>query len=190
MMLGRVVNRSITTNKDGNKNVLLLEVEITDPDDVQSIELFRQSGEDYNPPNDSRVIVLDLGDAYKVAVACDDGFEPEVDPGERELYAIDSSGDKSTFVKFNSDGTLNLNGLNDTAVRFSDLKIVLDEIVSAFNSLVANFNSHVHSGVTTGLGNTAIIFTPPETTISPDTNSFEVSEVPVRADGEPLPTRP
>jgi hypothetical protein len=89
---GRVVGRAITKNKDGTKKVLLMQVEITDPDDIQSVELMNHTGEESNPVVNSRSVILKIGDAWKIAVATDDLIEPITDPGEKRLYSTDENG--------------------------------------------------------------------------------------------------
>jgi len=134
--IGRITGRTVAKNRDGEKNVLILQVEITDPDDVQEVELFRQAGEDYNPPNDSRVIIADLGPAWRVGIAVDDGIEPSMGEGERKIYSIDSGAIKA-FINLLADGVIEINGNTDFAARFNELK-------SGFDELRDDFNGHVH----------------------------------------------
>jgi hypothetical protein len=117
----RVLQSALKKNRDGETLVRMLQVELSDPDDKQWVELFTQSGEDYNPPNDSTVIVVEAGDAWKIAIATDDGIAPSVDQGERELYSIDATGLlKKVTIKLlkngdleigNGIGTITMNGI-------------------------------------------------------------------------------
>jgi len=130
--IGKITGQSVEKNRDGDKPVRMLQVEITDPDDLQQVELFRQSGEDYNPPSGSRVIVLNLGRAFRVGVAVDDRIEPSMGEGERKVYSIDS-GSVSAFINLLSGGDLELNGNADFAARFNELKAGFDELRSDYN---------------------------------------------------------
>lgn len=106
MKLGRVISSEIGTNRDGEENVLLLQVEMSDPDDIQTVEYMQAAGVDYRPPPDTTVIVLGLGTAWQIAIAADDGIEPESAEGETEIYAVDPiTGLKAGRVKCNTDGT-------------------------------------------------------------------------------------
>jgi len=180
MQLGKVVGREIVENKDGTDKVMLLQVEITDPDDVQNVELFRQSGEDYNPRDDARVMIVDLGEALKIAIACDDGIEPSVDPGERELYSIDSTGAKSAYCRFNDDGTVTLNGEGDNAVRFAPLEDAINELKTKLNDLITAYNAHTHlvaGALGGGPGLTSDAPLAPATPSAPDTAPIKIDEV-------------
>lgn len=139
---GRVTGREIKTNMDGQTAKMILQVEITDPEDIQTIELMRQAGEDTNPPNDSRVIILSVG-SYRVAVASDDGIVPTMGAGEKKLYST-SAGSIAAFLNFLSTGIIEINGNDDFAVAFNDLKTEIDQLVSDYNS-----HTHVETGGTT-----------------------------------------
>lgn len=135
MQIGRVASGEIRTNRDGEGKVLLLTVEISEPDDLQTVELITQAGENYNPPEDSTVIVIELGEAWKAAIACDDGIEPTaLEEGERELYSSDGGVKKAiaTF-KQNGDIELNINEYEDFAVRFSKLEEAFNDLQTAWN---------------------------------------------------------
>lgn len=134
--IGRVTGREIKTNMDGQTAKLLLQVELTDPEDIQTIELVRQAGEDTNPPDDSRVIVLDVG-SFKVAVASDDGIVPTMGEGEKKIYST-AAGLRKAFINFLSTDIVEINGTGDFAVRFNELK-------DGFDQLVSDFNAHVHT---------------------------------------------
>ena len=97
-MIGRVTGAEVLPNKDGLTPVLMLQVEITDPDDVQSIELLRSAGVDSNPLNDCKVFIGQVGEAYKLVIANDDGILPTAEPGEYEIYS--AVGAPPAAVKF------------------------------------------------------------------------------------------
>lgn len=101
--IGKVTGTSITKNKDGDRNVLMLQVELTDSDDIQSVQFMSQSGEDTNPVIDSMVTVINISESFKVAIASDDGITPYVDQGEKEFYSS-VSGTKKAILKLKADG--------------------------------------------------------------------------------------
>ena len=107
MILGKVTNREITENRESDRNVLLLQVELTSERDVQDVELFSDAGEDTSPHDGDFVLVFSLADAYQIAVGVDDGIEPEVDEGEKEIYSYAAhGGPKKAKTKWNSDGEI------------------------------------------------------------------------------------
>ncbi len=140
MRVGTVTGSEVKKNLDGDVESRVLQVEITDPDDVQSVELFRSPGDDSHPAIGTRVVVLAIGDAAQIAVAASD--TPATDDlaeGEREIYSTDGSARLAT-MRVNADGEIVLNAGVDFAVQFSALQ---DQL----NTIKADFDAHVHDGV-------------------------------------------
>lgn len=157
MMIGRVTGRTVEKNRDGDGNVLMLQVEMTENDDVQSVELIRQSGEDYNPQDDAAVVVVPISEALQVAVACDDGVQPEVEPGERKLYSVDAGAIKA-YIKLVLDGILELNGNAYHAVRYEELQTAFNTLKQEFDTYAA---THLHLGGLLQGGLTGVATPPP-----------------------------
>jgi phage gp45-like len=164
ILTGIVRGREITKNKDGTTNKILLQVELTSPDDIQTVEYINHDGEDSSPPDGSLVVVLAISQGYKIAIACDDGILAESVPGEKILYSqlngekrtsiimktdgslemetLSTLGIRESFIKLDSTG-IDLNGSTDFAVRFSALE-------AAFAAFIAHYNLHFHGNVTNG----------------------------------------
>ena len=145
MRIGRVLSSEITENRDGEGKVLLLQVELSDPDDVQTVEYAQAAGEDFRPPEDTTVIVTDLGEAWKIAIAADDGIDPESLDGEKEIYAI-SGGEKKGRLKCNLDGTVqaginNLDFVAQAAKVHTEISNMLQAGVAAGGPGAANFTA-------------------------------------------------
>ena len=155
MRTGIVTGREFKKNRDGVNVRLMLQVQVTDSDDIQTVEYMAFPGEDSNPPDGSKVLIADVGLAYKIAIAADDNVEPSMLEGEKKLYSIDA-GAISAFINLLQGGIIELNGNSDFAVRFNALKTAFDELRADFNSFITIFNTHLHGGVTAGGANTAI----------------------------------
>lgn len=170
---GIVKGFELKKNRDAEKKTIILQVELSDFDDVQSVELINAAGQDYNPPNGSQVIVLDLGNAWKVAIASDDGVESEADPGDHEIYSTDAAGEtKIAFVKCTRNGALpitKINGDADFAVRFNELK-------TAFDQLLADHDAHTHNVPITGPAGTTAS-TPPLVGSTADIDPAKVDDL-------------
>jgi hypothetical protein len=172
LRIGKVTGHEIKKNRDGEKNVLLLQVEVSDPDDIQTIEWYQASGQDSSPPINSLVAFLPGGQAWMIALGANDEIIPESDPGEYKIYSsaagvikaflklfktglarleasiieIISSGDIEITANGKTEingSTVDLNGNTDFAVRFSILQ-------TAFNQFKADYALHTHSGVSAG----------------------------------------
>lgn len=165
-MVGIVTGRRIDKNRDGDKNVLILQVELIEGEDVRSIEIFSSS--DFNPANGTRVYICDVSDSYQVAVATSDGLAPESDPGEIEIYSTDNPVTaKQARIYLNKDGEIILNQGSDFAVRFSALE-------TAFNQLKSDYDAHTHPYVDTPVGPSTTSATAPSTA---DISGAKIEEI-------------
>ena len=158
--VGKITGRTIGKNRDGDSDVILLQVEVSDADDIQTVELHRGAGVDLNPPDDSIVVLVRAGNAWQIAATVNDNVTPDdLDQGVYEIYASDS-GAKTAKVNLDPGGDVTLNDGTQSAVSFPELKAQFDTLVTDFNNLVTIFNAHVHPGVTAGPGSTAVSATP------------------------------
>lgn len=142
-MIGTVTGFEIGPNRDGTKDVLKLQVQIADPDDIQTIEYMSSTGDDTIPPIGSIVTILSAGSAWKIAIASSDNISPSMSEGERKIYSSDGGVIKA-FINFLSTGILELNGNADFAVRFN----ALDAQITILNT---KFDSHVHPDPVSGI---------------------------------------
>lgn len=159
METGTITGREITTNLDAEKKTLLLQVLVADENDGQTVELQNQSGEDVEPPDGSRVFIMDVSDSFRVVVAVDDGIEPDssIEQGERETYSSDG-GERKAKIRWKKDGQIVLNDGGDTAVKYSELKTAFDQLKSDFDDLVNAYNAHIHiTTATIGVGGPGVI---------------------------------
>lgn len=142
-MTGTVKSYEIKKNRDGSNNVLMLNVEISGPDDIQSVEYMSHAGDNHIPEIGSIVTILQAGKSWKIAIASNDqsDFDSTLNESERIIYA-----NGGAYIKWNDDGTIELAGNTDFAVAFNDLK-------TGFDQLKSDFNSHTHA-VTTAPGTT------------------------------------
>lgn len=172
---GIVTGREFKKNRDGGNDRLLLQVQITDADDVHTVEYMASSGEDSNPPDGTKVLIIDAGRAYKIAIAADDNIEPSMQEGEKKLYSI-SGGTIAAFINFLQTGTIEINGNNDFAVRFNELESGFNEFKTDFNQLVNDYTGHGHFGVQSGTSSTGVADTPGTETTA-DISAAKVEEV-------------
>jgi len=148
MRIGTVISSSVTTNRDGLTSVRMLQVQIADPDDIQSVEYLQAAGQDYNPPPGTAVLIVDLGRAWKVAIAADDGIEPSVSPGEFEIYSH-AGGVRQASIKWLLTGIIEAHSITGTSgLDFVALaqKVLteLQAVQADFNALKGVFDAHVH----------------------------------------------
>jgi len=174
MNTGIITGYEIGKNKSGTKNVVLLQVRISDQDDIQTVELMNNAGDGSIPAIGSRVIIAELGPAWKIGIAESDGIDPEVESGEGHYYSQDA-GTIKAFIKLLKNGILELNGNNDFAVRFTALETGFNQLRGDFNA----FLTHVHGGVSTG-GGVSGPPTPPVAPSTADISGAKVEEVKIK----------
>jgi hypothetical protein len=118
MIVGRVAGQSNTLYADGDTQVSVLDVVLTEGDDVQSVELYNPAGIDANPLDDSSVVVSSISSAWKVAIGIDDSITPERDRGEIEIYSAALVGvvpTKKAAVRCLNDGKIEIEVLDASA---------------------------------------------------------------------------
>lgn len=133
---GIVTGSKYEKNRDGSRDVLMLQVRLTSVDDVQTVEFMQGAGDAYRPPNKSKVLVIDNGAAYKIAVSVDDMTALALEIGERAISSV-VDGVVKAQVLCKTDGDLVLNNGEDYAVQFTALK-------SRVDSLTDQIQSHTH----------------------------------------------
>lgn len=143
--------------------------------DVQTVFTIQPFGIDGNPVKGYRAIYADTAskeDKVLIGVIFENAL---ADVGELRLHSEDADGAEmaSIHLKNNgdikmaanaaatlnalADGNLELNGNADFIARFSELKNGFDQLKSDFNTFInTQYNVHVHTGVTTGAGSSAV----------------------------------
>ena len=140
MTTGTVTGRTVTKNRDGTTQRLMLQVAISSPDDIQTVEYVPLPGTDANPINGSKVFIMAVANSYLIAFGADDGIAPSSDTGENFLYSVDDSGPTATvaaLIKLLKSGIIEINGDNDFAIRFNALDTALQTFVTSLNALFA-----------------------------------------------------
>lgn len=88
--------------------------------------------------------------------------------GEKRLFSTDKDGNEKFFVWLKNDGTMQIGGDSNYAVKFNELKAEFNKLQNDFNNHLTEYDSHTHAGVTVGSGATSI------TTPSTYTNSSNI----------------
>ena len=161
MLFSKVTGYIKDKFRGGEKVVSISKVKALN-NDSQVLHCFAP-GIEVNPADGSNLVLAQIG-GFTVAVGgVNQEIEPDVERGEIRFYSTDDAGKIiKAIIKFKADGTLELNGATDSAVKFAELKSGFDSLKSDFNS----FLTHVH-----GLSGT-----PPVPPALPSTASVDSSE--------------
>jgi hypothetical protein len=152
---GVVTGWEIRKNRDGAAPKRLLQVIVSDPEDVQTVEWIGGQGEDDGIVLNSTVLIVPVG-STKYAFALDDGIQPAAADGEKKLYSIDSGAkaaeinlDKTGDIEIKAKaggninlkeaGELELNGNNDFLISFTQLQTILSQFALAINIELAKY---------------------------------------------------
>jgi phage gp45-like len=142
--IGTITGQEIKKNRDGSIAVRLLQVKISNDEDVQTVQYMNQAGEDSAPINGDLVQIFSIGPAFKFAVAVEDQDNAaSVNAGEKKLYSRNTSGAIQAFINFLVNGNLELNGNAYSAVRFEEL----ENMVADLNT---KYDAHTHADPVSG----------------------------------------
>lgn len=93
--------------------------------------------------------------------------------GEKRLFSLMEDGSLSFSIHLKNDGTCEIGGDGDFAVRFNKLQ-------EQFDQLVTDFNNHVHNTTATvGPGPTPGTITPPTVPSTADISAAKIEEIKV-----------
>ena len=142
---GVITLLEIKENVDGNP-ARFAQCRVTADEDAQLVELMRCSGDDSAPPLNTTVFIIDFG-GRRIGFPLNDGIEPEALSEEKISYS--SSGEsKAATISQRTDGTIEINGAADFAVRFNQL----ETIIAAQVQNVVNANLTAIQGEISSLG--------------------------------------
>lgn len=134
--------RILSSVKKAGRN--LVKFRLFGPDDIREKPNAAPYGVDGNPIKKMVGIYAKTGEDGKGVLL---GFIQEnalADPGELRLFATDENGVEKCFIWLTNSGTIQLNGNTDNLVRYSKLKEGFDELRDDFNSLIMDYNGHIH----------------------------------------------
>lgn len=147
---GRLTGREDGKNRDGDKTVRLLQVEVSSAKDIQTVELVDTFGSESNPPDDSKVFHSGVGSAWQVALSVVDGTSLQLqdEKGAKQIYSTDQGGGvRIATITLGNDRTITLTNESDVSIILTpagkvsifnepeDLKKILDDLIEAIKQI-------------------------------------------------------
>jgi hypothetical protein len=175
---GKIKTTEYEKNKDTDAKKLMANVEISDSEDVQEIEVVSLPGIKIRPLEGNRTIIIKCGGGYKVSVAIDDNIDEEIEEGEVLIFGNDN-GSISSSIKLLTDGTIEINSGSNFMVRYNELETAFNELKEKHNALALFVDSHAHTLVTPGSGNSGPVPAPSGATSSADITGSKIEEIKV-----------
>jgi hypothetical protein len=101
--------------------------------DVQEVDEVAPFGVDANPIEDMEAIYLETSTRGGAVIVGYMNRNQLADKGEVRLYSVDSNGMQKTFIWLKKDGTIEIGGTTDNAVRYAPLNEKLQQLVTFLN---------------------------------------------------------
>ncbi len=98
-------------------------------------------------------------------------------PGELRLFSTDADGVEKTYMHFKANGTIDLNGSTDYAVRFNKLEAGFNQLLADHNALLNSVNTFWYAYIP---GGPALVGSPPSAlglVLSPSTASISLAKI-------------
>lgn len=124
-------------------------------DDVQEPFQANNFGVDSNPIKGMVAVYSSTSENGKNVIIGYLNKDQLADVGETRMFSTDSNGNLKTFVWLKNDGTMQLGGDSNFAVKFNELKTAFNALKQSHNDLLTEYKTHTHAGVTSGASSTA-----------------------------------
>ena len=132
-------------NLDGDNEVSMTKGSGLDEHTVQNMCF---PGIEFNPAKGEKLVVTSINgsESYMVAIAgTNEKIAPDCLAGERRIFSVSEDGDTlKSFAKFKNTGVIELNGNDNFAVLYNELKVAFDQLKSDHDDLVSKYNLHIH----------------------------------------------
>ncbi len=136
-------------------------------DDVQTSIEASPFGFDSNPVKDLIAVYSTTSEKGKTVIVGYLNKDLLAAVGESRMYSTNKSGELQTFIHLKNDGTIELAGSSDNAVRFTPLSSEMQSLAAAINVELAL--------IATGIGAAGGAYTPG--TISIDISGAKIDEI-------------
>lgn len=124
--------------------------------DVREREQVLPYGFDSNPIKGMVALYAETTEKGKSVIVGYLNKNQLADIGENRIFSTDENGSQQFYIWLKNNGTCEIGGNTKHMVRFEELETGFNQLKTDFNNLVTIFNAHVHSGVTPGVGSSAV----------------------------------
>jgi hypothetical protein len=114
-------------------------------DDVQEVLNASASGDDSPPTENMRGIYVQTSQVGTPVLVGYINDKQIAKPGEKRIFATDQNGNVLLHFYMKDDGTIELGGTGNHAVKFNELEAQFNELNNKFNSFVNSYNVHFHA---------------------------------------------
>jgi hypothetical protein len=154
-----IITNIISTTFDSVKR-RLIKVRVLGLNDIRTAVEVSPFGIDSNPLKDMRAIYAETANKGDRVIIGYINKNQLAAVGEMRLFSTDAHGNLKTYIWIKNDATIEVGGNAHHMTQYEGLQTAFNQLKTDFNNLVTKFNSHVHTGVQTGGGSSAITPTP------------------------------
>lgn len=160
------LGKIISTELDNIKR-RLVKIQLFGKSDIQTPKEGMPFGLDSNPTKDMIALYAESKEKGKAYIIGYLVKNQKAEVGETRLFATDAQGNEQGYAWLKKDGTLELLGNTNFAVKYNELKIELDALKKSHNDLLTEYKAHIHP---TNIS--AIVVSPTVSTQIPNTSDF------------------
>lgn len=151
--LVKVISTQISNSK------LLVKILRYGKSDIQTPKQVSPYGIDSNPVKDMIAVYAKCGSDNNNVIIGYINKNSIAKVGELRLFSTDKDGVEKFYYYLKDDGTTEIGGNSNFAVKFNELKTEYNTMQQTLNQLIVKFNAHTHAGVTPGMGVTGVTAT-------------------------------
>lgn len=116
--------------------------------DIQTSFEISPYGLDSNPIKDMIAIYSPTTDKGETAIIGYINKNQKANAGEFRTFATDDSGVEKFYTWLKKDGTMEIGGSSNFAVKFNELKTEFNKLKTDHNNFLAEYKLHIHTGGT------------------------------------------
>lgn len=140
---GTITKVELKLNQEGD-SARFVQCQVTADQDAQLVELITPPGDDSSPPIGASVLIIDIG-GRRVGFLLNAGIALDSQSEEKAIYGS-SGGAKTSFLKLKPNGTIEINGFSDFAVRFNALQtIMIVAVQTAINTQLGLISTEINN---------------------------------------------
>ncbi len=116
--------------------------------DVQTAIEVSPYGIDSNPIKDMVAVYAETSEKGKVTIIGYLNKNQQAGIGELRTFSTDSNGVEKFYTWLKNDGTMEIGGNSNFAVKFNELKTEFNALKKSHNDFLTEYKTHVHTGGT------------------------------------------
>lgn len=135
-VIGRVISTSL---ENGKRFIKALAFGKNDRRILEEVSPF---GVDAVPVRGLRAVIMETATKGEEVCIGYINENQQSEEGEYRIYSVDENGLQATYLWLKADGTIEIGGDADTAVKFGPLKTAFDQLQSDYNDLASKVNAN------------------------------------------------